>query len=340
MPVPAVPVVQTENDKQTAAEAEFIAQFETKGGTVSIPAAKKEETPVVGDPAPTPEPAVAADGVPPVTETTPAAEGVKQDDPEPATPPEPDEEVVEVTDEAFQAAMAAERAPLSLDAIPEEARPIVQKKMKDLEAGFTRTMQKLGAERKEIAAVKAERRFQEERPDDYIVTLLLSQPDLMARVNRKLDEIEGSPAAREAHGIVVERAREKALADEEKELEREKRDLKRATEIVTMGRAAAKAAGVPFEMGVEADIAAYLKINGEITETEIRSIASEKARIWKAELRKNERLGRDKYVAEKVTDRRKAGLAVRPSTGATPAPTPAPVARNDDEFIAQFVGRG
>lgn len=330
--------VQTENDKLMAEEAAFIAQFESKDGTVTIPAAvpkAEAKPPVAGDPAPVPEP-VAGDTVPPVT----ATEGTETPDPATAeaTPAgDEDEPVEEVTDEAFAAAMAAERAPLSLDAIPEAARPVVQRKMKDLEAGFTRAMQKLGAERKEVAAVKAERRFQEERPDDYVVTLLLSQPDLMARVNKKLEEIEGSPAAREAHSIVVERAREKALATEEQALAREKADIKRAKDIEMMGRAAAKAAGVPFEMGVEADIAAYLKINGEVSEADIRSIAAEKARIWKAELRKNERVGREKYVAAKVGDRAKAGLAVRPSTGAAPAPAGKPLPKSDDEFIAQFI---
>lgn len=329
--MPGTTVVQTENDKANAAEAAFIAQFETKGGTVTIPAAApKADAPAVpaGDPAPVPEPAAAVEGEgtdPAVAEETPA-------DPEP--------EVEEITDEAFAEAMAAERAPLSLDAIPEVARPIVQRKMKDLEAGFTRAMQKLGAERKELATVKAERRFQEERPDDFVVTLLLSQPDLMARVNAKLEAIEGNPAGREAHDIIVERAREKALAAEEQVLDREKKDQKRAKDIETLGRAAAKAAGVPFEMGVEADIAAYLKINGDVSEADIRRIAAEKARIWKAELRKTERLGREKYVTEKVGDRKKAGLTVRPQTGSAPTPSAAPLPKSDDEFIAQFVGRG
>jgi hypothetical protein len=321
MPEPVI--VQSENDKMIAAEEAFIASVAAKDEPAAV-------VPVVQDPAVTDDPPVVAEsGAPGAAVETPAGEdaGVM-------APPDEEEEV-EVTDEAFAAAMQAERASVSLEDVPEAARPIVQKKIKDLEAGFTRTMQKVRADQKDAIAIKAEARFQAERPDDFIVQMLLAKPELMEQVNAKLNEFDASPTAREAHGVVVERAREKALAAENDVLAKAEANEKRAADIVRMGKAAARAAKVPWEAGVEANIAAHLAINSDITEADIRAIAADTAKLWNKALREQGRTKSQEYVAAKVQDR-KAGLTVRPSTGTAPAPSARPVPKNDDEFIAQF----
>ena len=250
------------------------------------------------------------------------------------------EPVIEITDEAFAAAMAAERAPVSLDDVPEAARPIVQKKLKDLEGGFTRSMQKLSEARKEADAVRAELRFQEERPDDFIVTMLLAKPDLMEAVNAKLDEIEKVPRSREAHDIIVKQARETAAKALDEARVAESKKVERANEFVRMGKAAAKAAGVPYEVaGIEANIAAHVAIHGEITEADIRGIAESAAKVWHHHLRQQQRDKQGQYVEAKVQDRRTAGLTVRPTTGTSPAPSAAAPPKDDNEFIAQMVAK-
>lgn len=341
--------VLSDNDKQTQAEAEFVAAFDAKGAPkADAKAAPKVDSPVPADPAIAPEAGAAGGGEgapePVVASPTDGKRlGTKED---PATAEgapkdgeDGDVEVPEPTDEAFQAAMAAERAPLSLDGIPEAARPLVQRKIKDLESGWHRQMRKLADDRREIADERAEKRFREEQPDDFIVTMLEADPTLFDRVNAKLTELEASPTARKAHGIVVERAREKAKETERKALDAEKDRQKKSDELTRTAKAAAKAYGVPFEMGVEAEIAAHLAIGTELTEDDIRAIAKAKAVIWQRHLREVERGKSAKYVEEKLGDRKKAGLAVKPSTGAAPAPSALPTPKNDDEFIAQFAGK-
>lgn len=335
-----MPADVTRNDELTAAEEAFIQKMEG-------PAAEDTQEPETEAPAPDDSPVTTpeakSDAEAPADPPTPeVTAGEDEAEPDPVdTPEEPEEEAdADAIDEAFNAAMAAERAPLTLDGIPEEARPLVQKKMKDLEAGFTRTMQKVRQAEREAAQAKAEYRFQQERPDDFIVSLLLTQPDLMDRVNKKLDEVTGSETAREAHGVVVERAREKAKAAEEAALAEQEAQYQRAVEVTRMAKAASKAYGVPFEMGVEAEVAAHIKIHGDITEAEVKAIAESKAKVWKAKVREMERTGRQQYVQGKVQDRKRAGLAVKPSSGVTPTPGAKPVPTNDDEFIAQFVASG
>lgn len=354
MTVPPVVSHASENDRIVAEEAAFIAQFETKGGTVTIPAPKagvdgkpvpKVDSTVPPTPA-TPEAGTTHAETPTDSAVTAPAEGKRLGESPAgeaeATPPEGEagDDEGEATDEAFQAAMAAERVPFSLDGIPEAARPIVQKKIKDMESGWHRSMRKLAEERKDIATERAEQRFREESPDDFVVTMLLADPSLMDRVNAKLDEVEKSPTARKAHEIVVERAREKAKDAELKALDAEKERTKKSDELTRKARAAAKVAGVPFEMGVEADIAAHLAIGTDLSDEDIREIAKAKAVIWKRHLREIERDKSTKYVAGKVEDRKKAGLAVKPTTGTAPAPSALPTPKNEDEFIAQFVAKG
>lgn len=331
--------VQTENDRITADEAAFVTQFAAQGAPAApVAGIKVDPKAVAGDPPVVAEPAPVVTDTDPAPVTDPAA---GEQDPEAVTDPDPDAEILpeEITDEAFQAAMAAERAPISLEGIPEAALPVVKRKLKDLEGGFTRITQKIAEERKALADVRAEERFRTERPDDFIITMLQADPALMERVNVKLDELEKSPTSREAHAVIVKDARSRAKDAERAELAREKDRQKHADDITRMGRAAATAAGVPFGAGVEADIAAHLAIGTELTEADIKSIASEKAAIWKAELRKIEREGKTKYVTEKLKDRKTAGLVVRPATGITPAPAAAAPPKNDDEFVAQFAAR-
>lgn len=341
-----MPVTETENDVATAAEAKFITDMVAK--TEPKAAEPKQPTEALQAAVSVPAPAVEQEETEPALDPTsrvgdPPKGAESETAQEPVDKPgegeevEGSEEVIEVTDEAFAAAMAAERAPISLDDVPREARALVQKKLKDLEGGFTRSMQRLAEQRKEADGVLAEQRFQKERPDDYILTMLMADPTLMDKVNAKLDVFEKSPEAREAHSAVVELARSKAAKSLDDERTAQEAKVKRSQDLITMGKAAAKAAGVPFEMGVEADIAAHLAIHGDISESQVRDIAVAKARIWRGAINQQARDKSGQYVAGKVQDRKKAGLTVRPASGASPAPAPAKQPTNDAEFTAQMV---
>lgn len=242
-------------------------------------------------------------------------------------------------DAAFTAAMQEHGADISLDDVPPEAKPLVAKKLKNLEAGFTRTMQQVRAVEREAQQVRAEVRFQRERPVDFVVTLLQANPDIAAQVNARLDEFDKSPTAKEYHAVIVEKARAEALKAEESEANAHAARQERAVEIETIGRAAAQAAGVPFEMGVEESIVAHLLQHGDITDADIKRIAQQKGALWQSHQRGQKRTERKEYVALKTQDRKNAGLKVVPGRGAAPAPAPRPAPKTDDEFVDMMAGR-
>lgn len=242
-------------------------------------------------------------------------------------------------DAEFQAALEAEGASPSLEDIPEEARPIVAKKLRDLEGGFTRAMQGLRADQKAAVSFRAEERFRKEKPVDFIVSMLLEKPEIAEGVNQRIEELEGNSTAVEGHKALVEKARADAAKAEEGELAKGRANEEKIERIVKLGRAAARAAGVPFDMGVEEGIAARVALDGDISEDEIRKIANAKASIYKKKLRESRRDRSDRYVRDKVADRKKAGLRVKPGQGSAPAPGARKMAKNDDEFIAEFSAR-
>jgi len=242
-------------------------------------------------------------------------------------------------DAAFTQAMQEHGADISLEDLPPEAKPLVSKKLKNLEAGFTRTMQQVRAVEREAQQVRAEVRFQRERPVDFVVTLLQANPDIAAQVNARLDEFDKSPTAKEYHAVIVEKARAEALEAEQYEANAHAARQERALEIETIGRAAAQAAGVPFEMGVEESIVAHLLQHGDITDADIKRIAKQKGDLWQSHQRGQKREDRKTYVALKTQDRKTAGLKVVPGRGAAPAPAPRPAPKNDDEFVEMMAGR-
>lgn len=246
-------------------------------------------------------------------------------------------------DAAFKKALAEEGVEVKLEDIPEEARPIVQRKLKDLERGFHAKMRELAEDRKAARAFKAEERFRQEHPADYIVSLLMEKDGLSEAVNERIEQMQDNRTALEGHRAIVEEGRRKA-ADAEARAEstadeEAKSHAQRVENYVRWGRAAARAAGVPFEAGVEEAIAARLAIGEELDQDAIRQIAKQKAAIFKRSIRERNRGRSDEYVKGKVADRKKAGLRVKPGAGRAPSPAAKKVASSDQEFIDEFASR-
>lgn len=246
-------------------------------------------------------------------------------------------------DAAFKKALAEEGVEVKLEDIPEEARPIVQRKLKDLERGFHAKMRELAEDRKAARAFKAEERFRSEHPADYIVSLLMEKDGLSEAVNERIEQMQDNRTALEGHRAIVEEGRRKAADAEAKADNQAESDAKshaqRVDNYERWGRAAARAAGVPFEAGVEEAIAARLAIGEELTQDDIRGIAKQKATIFKRSIRERNRGRSDEYVKGKVADRKKAGLRVKPGAGRAPSPAAKKVASSDQEFIDEFASR-
>jgi hypothetical protein len=253
-------------------------------------------------------------------------------------PSEESEEDAEF-DAEFQAALEAEGANPSLKDIPEAARPIVAKKLRDLEAGFTRATQRLAAERTAAVTFRAEERFRKEKPANFIVAMLLEHPELSEQVNEIVNELDGNKTAVAGHAALVENARRDAAKAETADGDKRIQHEQKIERFIQLGRAASRAAGVPFAAGVEEGIAAHLSIYGDISEAEIRGIARAKAKVFKDATRGRRREESREYTKAKVGDRQRAPLKIRPGSGSAPAPGARKVAKNDQDFIEEFSSR-
>lgn len=245
-------------------------------------------------------------------------------------------------DESLTEALGRHGARLTLDDIKDDkARALVAQRLKEMEAPFTRAMQEATEFRQERAKLRAELRFARENPVDYIVDLLLNDPNAADEekgighlVNKRFDELQGSSTARKAHDVVVADVKKKALeAEQADQSELESRD-QRAEAIETYARRAAKKAGIPFNAGVEEAIALHIITNkGDITNEQIDGIVRTKAKALEGTRRERKRERSRQYIDAKLKDRRRAGPAARPGRGVAPAPRRGAVPQTDEEFV-------
>lgn len=226
--------------------------------------------------------------------------------------------------------------------VPEAYRPLIEKKAKELQAGFTKARQADREQFKDTVVLRAEMRLLRERPADVIVEKILRDPKLAEAINAKLDQLDkmdqldGTPGvAGSAHQESVKRARETAVSTEQTEAVKAETDARRIDAITQAGRRAAQTAGVPFDAGVEDAIAAQLALGHiNITMDEITAIAAAKAAVWQRSARAVRREATKDYAKNKAKDRRTGGLKVRPNTGSLAAPAGKAGPGNDDEFVA------
>lgn len=350
---------QTSTPTPIQAERQFV---ERMADTFSQQDRASEKTPepvpdAPKDPTPTPPPAAKKPSeTEPETESpddapVPPTSTPKDDDE--ATPtdqpagPDDDEEVIEddeptdtavEVDEEFAAAAKQAKVALTLDDLPEEARPLVKKRIKELEAGFTRAMQDARSYRQDEAKFRSEEAFRTANPAEYVVDLLLSNPALGEQVNVLLDSIT-TDTAKQAHEIVVRDKRREATEATAAQLKAKDARAVRGLALQSYAETSAMKAGVPMELGVEASVIAHIAEHGDITEQDIDTIVASKAREYSNHTRAIRREASKKYVTGKVKDRASAGLKVKPGSGITPAPSAKPKPKSDAEFADAFVSK-
>lgn len=257
----------------------------------------------------------------------------------------------EDTDETFEDALEKQGVTVKLDDIKDPvARKFIETKMRDLEKGFTRAMQEARAYRKDEIQFRAEQRFQKDHRDDFIVSMLLEDPDLGERVNAKLDEM-ASPTARKAQEVVVRDARAQARTAEEQRIAEDQKWRERGLAVERYATRQAEKAGLPYSLGVGDAVYAVVVSRtlrdkdgnvtqqGDITRAEVDQIIREKAEQYQRSIRAHKREDRKKYIADKAADAKNAGLKVKPGAGAAPGIGKKPVPQNDDEFAAAVLAQ-
>ncbi len=342
-------IPQTENDKTAAAEEAFVAAFAKDAPLAEQP-----------DDEPKHEPAK------PVKEPPPAKPDEEQE--EAKEPEETEEETVgsrgetvetdeeklaadeaAKTEAAFQAALKKHGAKLTLDDVPEDARPLVKQRLKELEAPWTRALQEATAFRKTAAEFRAEERFRTEHPAEYVLKLLLDNPKLSDEVNAKLEEIGESPTNQRAHQVVIEDLRAKAAKAEDeataKQLAHEAERQREITALQTHLDARLESRGLTSGPSLQrmlndrAALNAKEKGEPQLTTAEIDEIVAIYAKDAVSTRREQARDASGQYVKAKVNDRKTAGLKIKPGSGA-PAPAGSkPRPATEDAFIEDVMSR-
>src|SRR5207237_10336568 len=164
--------------------------------------------------------------------------------PEPTTDDE-DEEI----DEQFAKELTAANVTRTIDDPPDEALPLVKKRINEHKAGLTKAMQDARSYRADEAKFRAEQKFQNENPAEFVADLLLQHPELGDQVNAIIDGIT-TPATREAHSIVVEKRRADALTATQQQLKQQDARVARGMELDSDSRTAALKTGGPLELDV------------------------------------------------------------------------------------------
>lgn len=226
------------------------------------------------------------------------------------------DEVDEELDPEFQAAAARAKLPTSLEDIPEEARPLVKKRLKEVEAGFTRAMQ-------DARQYRAEERFRRENPVDFIAEMLAADPELEERVSAELER-RGDETYRESRKIITDKKREDVAKAIDQDARATEAREARIGEVETLTTKACEQFGIPFGRAVEAAIANAIITSetGDVSNKDITAIVKGIAKELGVEGRRRQ----TEEGKQRIIDKQKGRAAaprVRPGSGRGVAP-PAP----------------
>lgn len=234
---------------------------------------------------------------------------------------------------------------LTLKDIPAEARPIVRKKLDEVQAAFTRNQQQETKWRDERRAFLAEQKYREQNPELAIAEILKKNPELSDQVNDHVERMADPDKVR-AFDSDVSAARQKAadaLAAEESAVES---IFKRADEIEVYLRRAAHKLGIPMQEAEEG-VAFMLdrKIDAlreagrlgidplDVTEVEIDQVLTRKAKVYRAATRNRALEEKRAAIQGRARDRTTSTPAVRTGSGITaPAPGGKKEIRTEEEF--------
>lgn len=218
-------------------------------------------------------------------------------------------------------------ADLRLDDLPAAARPLVAKKLKGIDAAFTKVMQEVQQNRQQFQTEEADRRFRSENPIDVVVSILRKEDGtldeaLFQQINTRLDELD-NPTIAAAHAITLRDKRaqlERVVADE---YAAEQTGSERGIAVEQAAQRMAAAAGVPWglaEVAVLGAIQAKPAGQRDITDEELAATIADIAKRYQATRKKDDRESSKKKVQDLSTRRSATKKLTPPSVkhGSTP----------------------
>lgn len=236
----------------------------------------------------------------------------------------------------FADALKAEGAEVSLEGLSPEAKVIVEKRLADLQRGFTKATQKARADLGDLHTLKAELAFRDENFLGATVKHLLEHPELQEQLNELFESVTAHPKGLDYHNRELADKR-KTAADAVTKAADDARKYAADTEVIERtARVAAAACDVPLTRSMRNEIAREReRLGGHITRKEILEVIRADAK----EIRSTQRAQRRDESAASVADRvaaSKSGLPISPRVGNSPAPTAEVKPKNDKEFAEQM----
>lgn len=228
-----------------------------------------------------------------------------------------------------KAALARAGADLTLEDVPEKFRPMLEKKIKGIDAAFTRYAQEAAETRKVRAEAEAFKRFQKDNPGLVLAEMLHNKDgtlnqELFDELNAKLREL-ADPTVAEAFQIVVQKKKDDARAAVTEEIGKEDRTEARIVEVETTTRKLAADQGVPFWIADEAIGTAYLlkkraDPNSDLTKEEIAATVARVAKNYRLEHRTTKRNDSKDEIRTRTENRKKNTPTKKPASASSPRP--------------------
>lgn len=239
-----------------------------------------------------------------------------------------DEGDADEPDPEFDKAAKQHKIPTSLDDIPKEARPLVEKRLKEIQAGFTRAVTEAREYRAEEAQFRAEQLFREENPIEYALDFIESQmkanPKFAEQLNERWAKLE-DPEQQRAFQVIVKDARKGAAEKIDTRLKERDQLVSRADAVQAATEKLAGKLGLPMELADQA-IALRIRENAQkpngkpdITDAEIQEIVTAQAKVYGRHVRAHRREGTKQYIRDKAKDAKQTPV-VRSGQGNSPAP--------------------
>lgn len=239
-------------------------------------------------------------------------------------------------DQEFTKALKAQGVNTSLDDVPKEARPIVERRLKEMERGFHAARQRDTARFADYDTLKADNEHFKAHTFDITVAELAKDPDLAQAFFAEYEALTATPRAVAVKEHDLKQLRDRRTQDMQAEREQETKQEQRAERITRDAQAAAKAAGISYTKGLDALIVNARTANPDLSRDDVKSITRDYAREIKGIARaQNRQRSADRVKAKLVNS--KAGLVVKPGTGSPPAPGMAAKPTTDAEFKAQML---
>ncbi len=237
-----------------------------------------------------------------------------------------DEDDGEGLSEDFTEAARRSNIPISLEDVKDPtARKLVQQKIRQMDAGYTRMAQQLTAFRKEQTESRAEARFRKDNPVEYVAEVISKLDDATwEKVNERLKKL-GDDDGKEIFEQLVTGRRAKATQAVTEELSAGDRVAQRVAHVESLAARVAAKQGLPWDFAENAVERAILRLpegKRDLTDAEIESVVTAAARQYHQHVRgQNRKKSRD-TVRERTANRRASSNpgSKAPSSAASPKP--------------------